>query len=249
MNANTMDILCELTGDFYARCASSFSATRERPWRGWDPCLDAIAPELPSDEVSVLDVACGNLRFETYLAQRLDADVVFYAIDSCPALVPSDSPARFLDLDVIAGLRDESLLQAIEPIPPCDLVCSFGFFHHVPTQNLRFSLLDALISKTSPGGFVLISLWRFERDERLRAKAEKATERARSHHLALDLEEGDWLLGWQDSDDAFRYCHSFSDDDVAALIEHAKPDARLVGSFQADGKHYDLNDYLVFKRD
>lgn len=92
-----------LTSDFYAREAASFSATRQAPWHGWEKAWELItAPDaaqgpFPShaavrdslssraaripddyasnskDSLAVLDLGCGNLRFERFLAERTNA--------------------------------------------------------------------------------------------------------------------------------------------------------------------------------
>lgn len=105
----TVRRLNALTSDFYAREAASFSATRLAPWHGWekawgiiathDPVLATLARvdgahegELPSvtEPLAVLDLGCGNLRFERFLAKRVAGPVRVVATDNCPDL---SSPA------------------------------------------------------------------------------------------------------------------------------------------------------------
>ena len=105
-----------LTSDFYAREAASFSATRQAPWHGWEKAWELItAPDaaqgpFPShaavrdslssraaripddyasnskDSLAVLDLGCGNLRFERFLAERTNAPLRVTALDNCPDL-------------------------------------------------------------------------------------------------------------------------------------------------------------------
>lgn len=248
MNEQTANILNELTSDFYARCADSFSATRERAWHGWELCLDALRDELPRESMSVLDIACGNLRFESFLARAVPARLDVHAVDSCPQLVGDGPGIDFHEVDVVVALANRSLLEQLGDVPACDLTCSFGFFHHVPTPQARRELLDVMLAKTKPRRYVLFSLWQLSRDERLRAKAIERTARALEARPSLDLDEGDFLLGWQDADDVLRYCHDFGDAEIADLVEHVGSRARVVADFNADGKGGDLNRYLVLER-
>lgn len=98
--------LNDLTSDFYAREAASFSATRQAPWHGWEKAWELItapdaaqgpfpshAARVPDDSASnskdslaVLDLGCGNLRFERFLAERTNAPLRVTALDNCPDL-------------------------------------------------------------------------------------------------------------------------------------------------------------------
>jgi hypothetical protein len=62
---------------------------------------------------------------------------------------------------------------------------------------------------------------------------------------AAQLERGDYLLSWQDRQDVFRYCHSFTQAEVAALADEAGLGARIADAFEADGRTGNLNAYLV----
>lgn len=95
-----------LTSDFYAREATSFSATRQAPWHGWEKAWELItapdaaqgpfpshAARVPDDDtgdsgapLTILDLGCGNLRFERFLAERANAPLRVTALDNCPDL-------------------------------------------------------------------------------------------------------------------------------------------------------------------
>lgn len=98
--------LNDLTSDFYAREAASFSATRQAPWHGWEKAWEFIAAQSPSfpgattsdhanatdalppttDSPAVLDLGCGNFRFERFLAECTNAPLRITAFDNCPNL-------------------------------------------------------------------------------------------------------------------------------------------------------------------
>lgn len=67
MRTDTARTLAQLTTDFYAQVSASFSATRADPWEGWERVLREAEPTFAGDRLVVLDLACGNLRFERFL--------------------------------------------------------------------------------------------------------------------------------------------------------------------------------------
>lgn len=88
-DAATIRQLNTLTSEFYAREAASFSATRQSPWHGWERAWDAAAaadPTLARRALSVLDLGCGNLRFERFLAEKAAGPLAVTAVDNCAPL-------------------------------------------------------------------------------------------------------------------------------------------------------------------
>lgn len=248
MDIKTASTLNALTSDFYARCATSFAQTRTRPWRGWQHCIDAIADMLVKPELSVLDLGCGTLRFEDFLANQTHAHLRVYAVDSCEALLVNKHDVHFTNLDIISTLWNGTFPNHLNDMPLCNLTCAFGLMHHIPGTHARRTLLDIMLNKTISGGYVLISFWQFEHDERLSRKAHTATATALERYPDLQLDEDDWLLGWQDEADALRYCHSFTDAEIDAFVTHAADKAQLIDRFNADGPNDNLNCYLVLRR-
>ena len=105
-----------------------------------------------------------------------------------------------------------------------------------------------MLNKTIPGGYILVSFWQFERDERLSRKARTATAAALERHPNLQLDEGDWLLDWQSEPETWRYCHNFTDTEIDAFTSRMAGRAQLIDRFNADGPNDDLNCYLVLRR-
>lgn len=95
MNLAVAAALCQLNTRFYERNAASFSDTRQCGWPGWERVAELaelanVSPE--SAPVRVLDLACGNLRFESYLERSFpQAPFEFVAVDNCDELVASSS--------------------------------------------------------------------------------------------------------------------------------------------------------------
>lgn len=208
MNRETLQALCQLNTEFYERNAASFSQTRTAPWEGWRRCmaacgfggLDEVALDQPANAQtaamgmsasqplmrSVLDIACGNLRFEAFLANTYPRiDWSFFAVDNCELLVASSQESivkkvHFTCEDIVSNLIEG--LPAAEPanIPvlaaatPFDLAVSFGFMHHIPSFDLRLQFLLEALSQVKPGGHLAVSFWQFLNDPAKGAKIEQA---------------------------------------------------------------------------
>lgn len=255
--------LIALDNRFYAEHAASFSTTRSAPWKGWEQVLRAVGEagtlDRPADgePLRLLDVACGNLRFERFCSERLRGRALeMHAIDGCPELAASDPVGPFSasvqlrHVDILGTLLDGG--DPLSGIPSADLVACFGFMHHVPSLRLRQALMRRLVDAARPGGAVAISFWQFMDDPRLARKALESRLRAERHPPfpgfdALELEAGDQLLDWQGDPSAFRYCHHFTESEIDALAASTGSAAREIARFSADGGSGRLNRYLVLE--
>lgn len=259
--------LIELNNRFYRLNAPSFSRTRQAPWPGWERALEVAGEHLghgqgdPDRPLRVFDLACGNLRFEAFLAEETDRPLELYGVDSCDELAfdesgHADSVTGFMyrKLDVLEALMSKSRCGAalLADVPVADLSVCFGFMHHVPGVELREDVLRMLLARTRAGGIAAVSFWAFAEDPRLARKAVGATARAAEEppfegFLPRSLEPGDYLLDWQGAA-PYRYCHSFGEDEVSRLAEAVSGDADEVGRFSADGRAGNLNRYLILRR-
>lgn len=230
-------LLLEETEAFYAHVASQFSQTRQLPWEGWQKLLSY----LPNKPFSLLDVAAGNCRFERFLTE---GNFTFQAtaIDSCLDLVEA-AP----NTTVICANLFESKLAELEP-EHADVVVSFGFLHHIPGAKNREMFLYELLDRVRPGGICAVSFWQFAKDKRIASKAREVSERYLALHPNIQLEEGDYLLGWRGLNDVFRFCHHFNDAEIEALAtsvsQSLHKQVRIL-SYAADGKTHNLNRYLL----
>lgn len=231
-----------------------------------------------NDDVrSVLDLACGNLRFEHFLAEEfphITLDV--HAVDSC-AVLSNNAQSNayhltFYEIDVLErALKKQPILGNV---PACDLSACFGFMHHVPGFELRQTILNELLDHTLPGGMIAISFWQFMQDEKLARKAQYADELAQSntqsgesshgstHHAnelaqnstqTLDvnlsqLEPGDHFLGWQQDPSPLRYCHHFTEAEIDELVASVGTQAHELARYSADGASGTLNRYLILEK-
>ena len=269
MNNDTAVALASLNNAFYGAYADSFASTRRSAWPGWIRCAQQLRacwgeddPRLSGEvPLRVLDVACGTLRFERYLTEAFpEADLRVTALDSCPQLVREDGledvAIDYHCIDIVRGLLGQAAQTDAwlgVPAGAFDIVACFGFFHHVPGAANRDLLVDALMRARAPKGALAVSLWRFMDDEGLAAKAHVAHEQAKRalpSQGALfdfaDLEPGDWIIGWQGRQGAYRYCHSFDDGDVALLRSRMVCTRDIeVTCFRSDGRTHSLNEYLM----
>lgn len=263
MNTEIAELLHHLNNTFYRSYGSSFASTRQAPWVGWKHCLEVVRGGNPEvfgggskagkHAFSVFDVACGNLRFEQFLCTEFpDTKLALYAMDNCDDLVGSSELFKqrnlhYQSFDVITALLQGSAVADVWEAPPCDLVVSFGFLHHVPQAACRQALLEALIDKTLPGGFLVVSLWQFLHSPTLAKKAYASHKRACDDLGLPPLDEGDYILGWMNVPGAYRYCHSFSEAEIDSLVAAVATRALLVDRFSAEGKANNLNAYLVLR--
>ena len=252
MDRETARRLCELNTEFYQDNAASFSSSRQTPWPGWQICLARAEKGIPHlhEALRVLDLACGNLRFATFLRSELPQTILsYYAVDNCDALVPHDLPVNYQHLDLLdVLLQGHRLSEAIEA-PECDLSVCFGFMHHVPCREYRKAVLDSLIQHTRPGGYIMVTFWQFLKDNTLKAKALALQDKALKEKDLPILDEGDFLLDWDNLPGVYRYCHNFSNSEIFKLIKGVLPEVSLVSHFIADGRANTLNFYIVLKRE
>lgn len=107
MRMSTARRLNQLNALFYERETAAFSATRRGYWPGWDRCLSQVEPGLG---FRVLDVACGNVRFARYLAEKCpQVPFAYRAVDNNRELArvfepPGDWDFSFVEADVVEGL-------------------------------------------------------------------------------------------------------------------------------------------------
>ena len=274
MDEATARELVRLTNDFYAQTSASFDATRQAPWLGWRRVFEELRVHATSlgeplasrsdEPFELLDLACGNLRFERFLAETLQAargsvqttaDVPLarvHAFDACEALVGvPEVPGMeicFAPIDILQTLFAKRDLTCALGSLACDLAVCFGFMHHVPLASQRAQVLASLVQSVRPGGSVAVAFWQLSQSERLLAKARATTAAALPVLGHTSLDEGDYLLGWQGSRDALRYCHDFSEGEIDVLVETLGSSACELARFSSDGAEGTLNRYLVLQR-
>jgi hypothetical protein len=120
--------------------------------------------------------------------------------------------------------------------------------HHVPTTSYRKLILEALIAKTKPGGYLAVSFWQFMQSDTLAAATVATHEKAITDLELTDLDSNDYILGWNNIEGAYRYCHNFTDAEIDELITAFSDIARPVARYNADGRTNLLNCYVVLEK-
>ena len=244
MDEATVRQLIRLNNDFYANHHGTFAKTRQSPWPGWERACSRLPVE--NAPFRLLDIACGNMRFERYLRRRYPGNNLhFTCVDTCAELHEPQDDATFLEADVL-----ERLIQG-KPILPIEgefeAVVSFGFMHHIPTVQIREAFFRSMLDLLVAGGVAVVSFWQFLDDETLAERADMTTSQGCAE-LGLMLEPRDRLVGWNGETGAYRYCHSFTRCEIDALVDSVADAAECIDRFEADGRNGALNGYAVLRR-
>ena len=242
MRKDTAEALHAVNRRFYRERASEFSRTRERPWSGWDEILARAAPLLP-EHPRVLDVGCGNGRFERFLEERLGGAFDYCGVDESP-LGLAEARKRLPSRKNVV-LVEHDFLEAPLPEGEFDLLVLFGVLHHVPGRENRIGLLTRLSRLLAPGGLLAFSIWRFDRYPRFQKKIVPWDDFRFLTGIEIDpsaLEPGDHILTWGGDPPAYRFCHAMSEEEEKGLARSLPLD--LVFRFDAGAEP---NRYFVFR--
>ena len=243
MDAKTSRVLLELNRRFYRDYADEFSATRQQPWQGWRHLLDRYAGRR--DELSILDLGCGNGRFAVACDRQLSCDWRYVGIDGSPGLV-KEARAKFETLEATSAKATVGdLLAGDRPLPrgPFDLVALFGLMHHVPGAAAREQLLAKAAERVAPGGLLAVSFWQLADSERLMERTVKPSEVGLTPKA---LKPNEYLLRWGDGE-VVRYCHHCGPTEATALA--GSTSLTPIETYRADGKGGGMNLYWLLSAD
>lgn len=237
MNLKTIQSLNQLNTDFYITTAYDFNESRNYYWQGFSKILEFVQP---ANSLSVLDVGCGNGRFGQFICENFPSILLEYTgIDSNPQLLRfaqeklKDITPKLEQKDIVTSLLNETDFTTDDKF---DFVVCLGLFHHIPSFELRLSLLRKLLSKLNKNGRVVVSFWQFTNIPRLEKKIVRTD---------FPLEENDYILDWKRGKNALRYCHYCDTNEQDKLI--TQTGAQLVERFTADAKEGTGNIYLILK--
>ena len=234
MNQATIDNIIRVNKEFYDKVGPDFDKTRQTSWKGWGSIIEIIKDHFGNNSFSLLDVACGNGRFLATLSGQplfgLGIDSNDYLLDQ--AKKKFGDKAEFQNLDII---NDLDLLSSRK----FDVIVAFGITHHIPSKELRIKWFEKLSDLVSNNGLLIFTIWNYQVDEKF-----EANEQINSK---IELEEGDYFLGWSDNKNAKRYFHKYSDKEIKEINQTLnKKGLKQTQKFKSDGKNGELNEYFVY---
>jgi tRNA (uracil-5-)-methyltransferase TRM9 len=266
MDTATAARLLELNREFYTRFGDSFSTTRHRI----QPGVRRVLESLKGDE-DILDLGCGNGELARELAKIGHRGSYLGVDFSLPLLREAGSPpeetsqpegfsARFMEADLtskdliaaIARSRETATRQSPRELEIAsvasllrndmiDIVMCFAVLHHIPSREIRISILQTVHSLLKPVGRFIHSNWQFLNSEKLKARIqpwEVAT------IDGSEVDAGDYLLDWRSGGKGLRYVHHFSEEELGELAEASQ--FQVLESFTSDGENGRLGLYQVW---
>ena len=241
VDEKTRQHLLQLNQAFYETFAESFSATRF----GFQPGYSRIIRYFPPI-CHVLDLGCGNGRFALFLDTHVER-AVYVGIDGSRRLIDHARrmaarlqrvQARFF----VADLTGDEWLR-LAPEETFDVVLALAVLHHIPGYEMRARFVQRAASRARPGGYVILSNWRFTHNERMRRKIVPWQEVGLSPQ---DVEPGDYVLDWKRDGVGYRYVHQLDEEEVNALARAAG--LTVIEHFYSDGREGDLSLYSVLQK-
>ncbi len=245
MDSATAARLIELNREFYTRFSDSFSATRHRIQPGVRRVLDM----LKGDE-SNLDLGCGNGELARELAKRGHRGSYLGVDFSLPLLREAESPptgtlqpeafsAKFVEGDLTKlSVTSEQLLITDH----WSLITAFAVLHHIPSRELRLSVLREVCKLLKPEGKFIHSNWQFLNSEKLKARIQP-WERVTIQTSEVDA--GDYLLDWRSGGGGLRYVHHFNEGELSTLAGVAG--FQIKDAFYSDGESGNLGLYQIWQ--
>ena len=239
MDSGTAARLIELNRDFYDRFGGPFSATRKRIQPGVRRVLDL----LKGDE-SILDLGCGNGELARQLAKRGHSGSYLGVDFSMPLLrdaesLPEDFSARFVQADLarLSAFRDQLAVPG-----GWSVITAFAVLHHIPSYELRLTILRIVRQLLKDDGLFVHSNWQFLNSEKLKARIQP-WEAVAIPASAVDA--GDYLLDWRSGGKGLRYVHHFDENELKELAEASGFDVSK--KFYSDGDGGRLSLYQIWE--
>ena len=111
-----------------------------------------------------------------------------------------------------------------------DIVLCFATLHHIPSHELRVSILRIVRQLLKDDGLFIHSNWQFLNSEKLKARIQP-WEAAEIPSSAVDA--GDYLLDWRNGGNGLRYVHHFGEQELDELAEASG--FHVTDTFYSDG--------------
>lgn len=253
MKQKTIKQLNHINQNFYHSISEEFSASRQHHWPGWKQLVPVIKKNIDSQEIKILDLACGNGRFAHFLDQNLQSKKIIYtAVDNNQQLLDKINQRQYQNIKQISLIKNDminNLIKKKKVVSQFDnqdkfeLITVFGFFHHLPGCKTRQIFLQLLANMMKKNSLLIFTAWQFNREERFK---HKIINPEKVNIQANQLETNDYILDWQRGKKAYRYCHYADYQEIKEIIK--KTNFILIDHFYADGKSGKLNLYLILRK-
>ncbi len=232
MNSAAAQRLLELNHEFYNHFGESFSATRQRLQPGVKRILETIL-----DDVSVLDLGCGNGNFLRELSVRGHKAALLGVDFSLPLLRDAESApgVEFREVN-LAQLSQWSVDSG-----QWSVITMFATLHHIPSTEIRLDILKTVRKLLNKDGKFILSNWQFLNSEKLKSRIQPWDKVGINEY---DLDAGDYLLDWRSGGEGLRYAHHFTADELLGLAGQAE--MRVIDSFLSDGDGGNLGLYQTW---
>ncbi|MBK9211272.1 MAG: class I SAM-dependent methyltransferase [Anaerolineales bacterium] len=236
MNSLTAQRLLAINHEFYNRFGDQFSATRQRLQPGVKKILDSI-----QEDVSVLDLGCGNGHFLHEISKRGHKQPLLGVDFSLPLLRDAESAPgvifREVDLSQLSAVSDQLSVPG-----GWDVITMFATLHHIPSVEMRLDILRTVRKILKPDGKFILSNWQFLNSAKLKSRIQPWDRVGVNEN---DLDQDDYLLDWRSGGEGLRYAHHFSAQELLGLAGQAE--MRVTASFPSDGDGGNLGLYQVWE--
>ncbi|MBK8620115.1 MAG: class I SAM-dependent methyltransferase [Anaerolineales bacterium] len=236
MNSLTAQRLLAINHEFYNRFGDQFSATRQRLQPGVKKILDSI-----QEDVSVLDLGCGNGHFLREISKRGHKQPLLGVDFSLPLLRNAESAPgvifREVDLSQLSAFSDQLSVPG-----GWDVITMFATLHHIPSVEMRLDILRTVKKLLKPAGKFILSNWQFLNSAKLKSRIQPWDRVGINEN---DLDQDDYLLDWRSGGEGLRYAHHFSAQELLGLA--GQVEMRVTASFPSDGDGGNLGLYQVWE--
>ncbi len=236
MNSLTAQRLLAINHEFYNRFGDQFSATRQRLQPGVKKILDSI-----QEDVSVLDLGCGNGHFLREISKRGHKQPLLGVDFSLPLLRDAESAPgvifREVDLSQLSAFNEQ-----LSTPGGWDVITMFATLHHIPSVEMRLDILRTVKKLLKPAGKFILSNWQFLNSAKLKSRIQPWDRVGINEN---DLDQDDYLLDWRSGGEGLRYAHHFSAQELLGLA--GQVEMRVTASFPSDGDGGNLGLYQVWE--
>ena len=255
MLASTVQKLVEINLDFYNRIGPLWNQNPDYFWLGWESFLPDLKGFVKNKKIiRVLDLGAGNCRFLNFLAQNLELEIEYTALDFSSKMLHKIDYQKSFNLKKVELIQVDLLKPNWEQnltLKKFDLITAFGLLHHSPGFENRKSLIKNCFNLVEENGLFIFTIWNFLNVPRLKKRVVWPNYQKDDYALQKfklnkeDLEKGDYLLDWVKKDLGYRYAHFLTDEEVKELLDLK---FEIVTNFLADGKTRNRNSYFITKK-